>query len=346
MVRKAWMVLAAVVVMAGASFAQAKPDFSGTWKLNVMKSDFGPVPGPSAQTDVIQQSGQTLKINVSAEGDQGKMQYTEALTTDGKEVAIAPDSPVAHPAPEVTLQTVSATWDGATLNVSQKLTYGGDPVTGVSHYTLSADGKVLTVASDYQSPEGGASRTFVFDKQDASTMAAGNSSGGGMTPNPPSGMAVTVDGAKGTASASASNMSASTAAKPNLSGTWVLDNSKSEFGPMPPPSSRTDTIEQNGSSIKIAVSQTNEMGDMSFTMNLVDDGKTVATWQIMGNDAKSTAHWEGSTLVVHTNATIQDGDVVVTSRYQLVPDGNALMVQGHMSSPMGEGDTKLVFVKK
>jgi hypothetical protein len=337
MLRKAWVILAAVVVVAGVGFAQAKPDFSGTWKLNVAKSDFGPVPGPTAQTDAIQQSGQTLKINVTVEGDQGKMQYTEVLTTDGKEVAIAPDSPVAHPAPEVTMQTVSAAWDGATLNVSQKLTYGGDPVTGVSHYTLSADGKVLTVASDYQSSQGDASRTFVFDKQDASTRAAGNSSGGGMTPNPPSGMAVAVDGAKATAS---------NAAKPNLSGTWVLDSSKSEFGPMPPPSSRTDTIEQNGSSIKIAVSQTNEMGDMSYTMNLTGDGKTVATWQIFGNDAKSTAHWEGNTLVVHTQATIQDNPIEVTSHYQLAPDGNGLTVQGHMSGPMGEGDTKLVFTKK
>ena len=187
------VVAVATMVLAGTSFAQAKPDFSGTWKLNVDKSDFGPVPGPTAQTDVIEQSGNTLKINVTAEGEQGKMQYTEVLTTDGKEVAIPADSPGAHPAPEVTLQSISAAWDGATLNVSQKLTYGGDPVTGVSHYTLSADGKVLTIASDYQSPEGGASRTFVFEKQDASAMAGGSSSGG-TTPNPPTGMAASADG--------------------------------------------------------------------------------------------------------------------------------------------------------
>jgi hypothetical protein len=338
MLRKTLLVLAATVAVAGLGFAQGKPDFSGTWKLNVTKSDFGPVPGPNAQTDVIEQSGQTLKIKVSAEGDQGKVQYTEVLTTDGREVAIPADAPGSHPAPEVTLQTIAASWDGSTLNVSQKLTYGNEPVTGVSHYTLSPDGKVLTIASDYQSGEGGASRTFVFEKQDPSMASAGSSSGA--TPNPPSGMAVAVDGG------SASNASASSSAKPNLSGTWVLDNSKSDFGPMPAPSSRTDVITQNGSSIKIAISQSTEMGDMNFTINLVDDGKTVATWQIMGNDAKSTAHWDGNTLVVHTDSTIQDNAMQFESRYQLAPDGNNLTVNGHMSGPMGDADTKLIFNKK
>lgn len=342
MLRKFFLGMAAALVtipiIAGVGFAQSKPDFSGTWKLNVEKSDFGPVPGPNAQTDVIEQKGDTIKIHVTAQGDQGDLQYTETLTTDGKEVAVSPDSPGAHPAPEVTMQSIAASWDGATLNVSQKLTYGTDPVTGVSHYTLSADGKTLTIASDYEGTQGGASRTFVFDKQDSS-MTAGNSSGGGAAPNAPSSIAGSVDSASSSASAPSS-------AKPNLSGTWVLDNSKSDFGPIPPPSSRTDTIEQNGSSIKIAVSQNTEMGDMNFTMNLVDDGKTVATWQIFGNDAKSTAHWDGSTLVVHTDSTIQDNAMQFESRYQLAPDGHSMTVQGHMSGGMGDADTKLVFNKK
>lgn len=340
MLRKTLLVLAATVALAAASFAQAKPDFSGTWKLNTTKSDFGPVPGPDAQTDVIEQSGQTLKIRVSAESDQGKVQYNEVLTTDGKEVAIPADAPGAHPAPEVTLQTIAASWDGSTLNVSQKLTYGNEPVTGVSHYTLSPDGKVLTIFSDYQSGQGGASRTFIFEKQDASMASAGSGATSGSTPNPPTGMAVSVEGS------SASSASASSSAKPNLNGTWVLDNSKSDFGPMPAPSSRTDVITQNGSSIKIAISQSTEMGDMNFTMNLVDDGKTVGTWQIMGNDAKSTAHWDGNTLVVHTDSTIQDNAMQFESRYQLAPDGNSLTVNGHMSGGMGDADTKLIFKKK
>lgn len=341
--RNVWMCVIAAVAMATPSFAQTKPDLSGTWKLNVQKSDFGPVPGPTSQTDVIEQKSDTIKIHVTVEGEQGSTQYTETLTTDGKEVAISADAPGAHPAPEVTMQSIAASWDGAALKVNQKLTYGSDPVTGVSNYTLSADGKTLTVASDYQSQMGDASRTFVFDKADSSSMAPGDSatsnSGGGATPGAPTKMAASVDGAS-------SSASASSAAKPNLSGTWALDTSKSDFGPLPAPSSRTDTIDQTGSSIKISVSQTTEMGDMSFKLDLVDDGKTVYTWQIMGNDAKSTAHWEGSTLVTQTNANIQGGDMLVVSHYQLGADGKTLTISGHVSGAMGDADTKLVFNKK
>src|SRR5271155_977288 len=217
MLRKVLIGALAVASIASTGFAQGKPDFSGTWKLNVAKSEFGPVPGPSAQTDVIEQSGQTIKIGVNAETDMGKLQYTQTLTTDGREVTIAPDAPGAHPNPEVTLQSVSAAWNGSTLDVSQKLTYGSDPVTGVSHYTLSADGKVLTISSDYVSPMGDATRVFVFEKPDASSGAAmaGSAASNGM-----SGSSSSMASGSMTSGSMGQGASSSTSAKPNLSGTW------------------------------------------------------------------------------------------------------------------------------
>lgn len=336
MLRKALIGVAAFVAIATVSFAQGKTDLSGTWKLNVDKSEFGPVPGPSTQTDVIEQNGPTVKVSVNAETEQGKLQYTMSFTTDGKEITISPDAPGAHPNPEVTLQTISASWQGATLDVNQKLTYGDEPVTGVSHYALSPDGKVLTITSDYQSQMGDATRVFVFEKQDPSAVAAS------AAPTP----ATTSTAGSATSTASGSMASASTSAKPNLSGTWVLDTKKSDFGPMPPPSSATNVIEHKEPSIKISVNQTNEMGEMAFTMDLLTDGKKVSTWQIFGNEAKSTAHWDGDTLVVSTDASIQDAAMKFVNRYTLSADGNTLNVQGHFSGPMGEGDTKVVYAKK
>ena len=35
--------------------AQQQPDFSGTWKLNLVKSDYGDMQGPETRTDVIEQ---------------------------------------------------------------------------------------------------------------------------------------------------------------------------------------------------------------------------------------------------------------------------------------------------
>jgi hypothetical protein len=350
MLRKVLIGALVVAGVASTGLAQRKTDFSGTWKLNVGKSDFGPVPGPSAQTDVIEQNGQTLKIAVNAETEMGKLQYTQTLTTDGREVTIALDAPGAHPSPEVTLQSISAAWNGSTLDVSQKLTYGSDPVTGVSHYTLSADGKVLTISSDYQSAMGEAQRTFVFEKQDASAsaaMAGSTASSASSMGSASSSSAASGSMSSGATSGSMSASSASASAKPNLSGTWVLDTSKSDFGQIPAPDSRTDTIDDQEPSIKITVNQTGgPMGATTFALDLVTDGKQVATSTIFGNEAKSTAHWEGNSLVVNTQLSIQGNAATLVSKYNLSADGNTLTAMRSISGPMGEAQQKLVFTKK
>src|SRR5258707_12832743 len=65
--------------------AGPKPDYSGTWKLNVSKSDFGPLPAPDTRTDTIEHKDPSLKAATSQDGAQGKQEYTLAITTDGKE---------------------------------------------------------------------------------------------------------------------------------------------------------------------------------------------------------------------------------------------------------------------
>ena len=45
--RKISITLAAAVFAFALLAAQTKPDFSGTWKVNVQKSDFGPFPTPT-----------------------------------------------------------------------------------------------------------------------------------------------------------------------------------------------------------------------------------------------------------------------------------------------------------
>jgi len=43
--------------------AQAKPNFSGTWKLNAGKSNFGPMPAPETRTDKITHQDPDLKYS-------------------------------------------------------------------------------------------------------------------------------------------------------------------------------------------------------------------------------------------------------------------------------------------
>lgn len=49
-------------LLAGSPAAQAKPDFSGDWKLNTSKSEFGPIPPPTAAPTRLSIPIRTLRL--------------------------------------------------------------------------------------------------------------------------------------------------------------------------------------------------------------------------------------------------------------------------------------------
>jgi hypothetical protein len=145
------------VLLAAASHAQTQPNFSGTWKLNVSKSDFGPLPGPESRGDVIEHSEGGLKDKVSASTQQGKLDYTLTFKTDGTEtVNKVGDREV----------KVSAKWDGPALAVSTKLSINDMELVFKANWTLSSDGATLTQAVHVSSPMGEADQKMVYDKSD------------------------------------------------------------------------------------------------------------------------------------------------------------------------------------
>src|ERR1043166_1653675 len=84
--------------------APVKPNYSGTWKLNLAKSDYGPVPAPERQMYTIEHKEPSIKISVEQKGGaRGDIKFTRDLTTDGKEVAAIPESLGSKSA---------ASWDG------------------------------------------------------------------------------------------------------------------------------------------------------------------------------------------------------------------------------------------
>ena len=60
--RPAGFAVCALAALLASGQAQANPNFSGEWKLNTSKSDFGPLPGPSTRTDKIAHVHPDLKI--------------------------------------------------------------------------------------------------------------------------------------------------------------------------------------------------------------------------------------------------------------------------------------------
>lgn len=341
MFRKTAISMMVAGIFACVGMAQSKPDFSGTWNLNVTKSDFGPVPGPSSETLVITQAGPQVKESAKFEDDQGKQGYDLTFTTDGTEVVYPADS-----APHigiVTLQKLKANWQGTALVVTEVLKYQEDAdVTGTISRSLSADGKVLTMDFDLMTPMGAMARKFVFDRAAGSSASASATSSSAPAAAP----AAMVAPAAAPSNASSPMAAASGGPHPSLSGTWKLNVAKSDFGQIPPPDSRTETIEDNEPSIKISSAWTGgAMGDGTMSYDLLTNGKET-TASMFGADAKNIARWDDNALVVNTTLKMQDNDLAINSRYVLNPDGKTLNIASHVSGPMGEMDMKMVYEKQ
>ena len=309
------MVAALTVTAFAASLAaQSKPNYSGTWKLNVSKSDFGPIPGPDSQTNVIEHNDPVLKVNVSAEGQQGKQTFTMNYTTDGKEV-------MNKQGPRDVKSTVL--WEGSNVVVNSKFTLGDNDVTIKSVWTLSADGKTLTEDRHLAAQMGEADQKLVYEKQEGGAVTA------------------TVPATKPAAPAA----SASAGTKPDYSGTWKLNVSKSDFGPLPAPDTRTDTIDHKDPALKATTSQDGAQGKQEYTLAITTDGKE-ATNNAGGTELKSTGSWEGNKLVINTKLKFQDNDVAIKSVWLLSDDGKTLTQNAHITSPLGELDQTMVFEKQ
>jgi microcystin-dependent protein len=356
MLRKALMIVMAATAFATASLAQQTPDLSGTWKLNLEKTDFGQMPAPTGGTDVIEQRGSVIKQSVESESQYGKREFVLTFSTDGKETKYTPDSgPIVGRA---TLLSISSTWQDGSLIVKMLLDYQGNDVEETDTYSLSQDAMAMTVSSNMKSAMGERTRKMVFDRvrdseatsssAAATTSAAAPSSSPAATAAPASASSSITTTSPATASSPAVAASSIGAqATPNLTGTWILNLSKSTFGDFPPPISETDKIVDNEPSVKIGISQIGgPMGDMNFTMDLSTDGKETTASSMFGGEVKHKARWDGNSLVVDSTMNGPNGEGKFTSKYTLDADGKTLTVKTHISGGMGDMDMKSVFEKQ
>jgi hypothetical protein len=134
-------------------------------------------------------------------------------------------------------------------------------------------------------------------------------------------------------------------AKPNLTGTWKVDVTKSDFGSMPAPDSQTEVITHEDPNLKISVAQTGEMGDLNFDLAYTTDGKE-CTNTVAGNEMKSTLNWDGDDLVIDTKGNFDGTDFTAKDRWKLSEDGKTITIDRHISSAMGDADQKILLEKQ
>lgn len=141
-----------------------------------------------------------------------------------------------------------------------------------------------------------------------------------------------------------------TSYKANFSGSWSLNEGKSELGEMGRFVARKIKAEQKDDAITISKSSTTPNGDeVTNTETLTFDGKASETTVFGSSKKKSTASWsgDGNTLTIdYTIAFERNGqttNITGTETWTLV-DGK-LSVHVVSTSPMGERSYTAVYDK-
>jgi hypothetical protein len=134
-------VLALALAMPIAAWAQAKPDFSGTWTYNAEKSDPPPQRGggggrgPGGPITIKQTA---TELSITSEGRQGPQTLTYKL--DGSESS----NEMMGRGGAMTVKS-KAKWDGSTLVIETTRDMGGNMVTITEKRRLDNSGKEMIV---------------------------------------------------------------------------------------------------------------------------------------------------------------------------------------------------------
>lgn len=130
------------------------------------------------------------------------------------------------------------------------------------------------------------------------------------------------------------------AAAPNLSGNWVLNIAKSQYGQFPAPEIMTRQIHHNDPALSMSTYQKGAQGDVSTELKYSTDGKPAVNGANQGS-----AHWDGEKLVIESSREYQGTKLSQREEWTLSPDGKTLTIATHLKLPNGEFDVKQVFEK-
>lgn len=145
------------VIIAGTAVAADLPNFTGTWKLSVTKSQFGKdYRTPLRQINTIEHNDPQLTVTQDEEyaNIPRELHGTVKYTTDGKECVN-----------EVVGYTFHATakWDGREL-VIDSTSDDDTPIHLVDRWSLAPDGKVLTAKRHFEMGKRSADQVLLFNK--------------------------------------------------------------------------------------------------------------------------------------------------------------------------------------
>jgi hypothetical protein len=133
------------------------PNFTGNWKMDSDRSDFGQIPKPATLVRKIEHEDPNVRIITTfSTPANGEVTTDVKHTTDGKEsVNTIRGSEVKS----------TMAWDGNSLELISKRNLNGKELVTKERWTLTNKGKVLTVFNSTNGAQGPLTFTVVMNKE-------------------------------------------------------------------------------------------------------------------------------------------------------------------------------------
>jgi hypothetical protein len=125
----------------------AKPNFTGTWTLDLTKSDFGQLPPPESMVLVIEHKEPTIRVKSTQRSAEGEVANDRTLTTDGK-----PNRNNIRMVGAEQVVTSTSKWDGAKFVTTYPIDMQGTTINFVDTWDVS--GTILTILREVTTPDG------------------------------------------------------------------------------------------------------------------------------------------------------------------------------------------------
>ena len=148
-------VIAGWLCLLAAAGAYAAPNVGGEWRLNPAKSSYGKFPAPQSMSRKITLDGTKLSITTVQKGAQGEVTSEYHYTTDGKQSVNKVTGGESKG---------SAQWIGDKLMVESSREVQGATLSQKEIWTISPDGKTLTIDAHVSLPNGEFDVKQVFDR--------------------------------------------------------------------------------------------------------------------------------------------------------------------------------------
>jgi len=155
----ALVILAGMTLESGTAAAVTKPDFSGTWTLDLAKSTFASTQPPSSSVLTIVHKEPSVRISSVQTIRKLETKKEMNLTTDGTETP----NQIRTTDGEEPTKSVS-NWEGDRLVTTYRAAHGGHFDEFRDAWDLSDAGNILTIVREVKLPNGRFTLTLVYKK--------------------------------------------------------------------------------------------------------------------------------------------------------------------------------------